>query len=250
MSVRIRLRDTLLAGIAFVVALGCFRLSKWQIDRLGQRRERNAMLADRLSAPAVPLAEIPDDGAAAQYRRTSVRGVFDYEHELALALRAREGSPGVYILTPLRLADGRTLLTVRGWVYAPDGMTIDFARWREGDSVAAQGFIDTFVSARGPVTMESRPQLARQLVRDSLQRRLGEGTRLLPYVLVLTTPTVASETAPARLSPPATTAGPHLSYAIQWAVFGIIALVGTFLVLRRGIAERRSNAVAPSAVAG
>jgi surfeit locus 1 family protein len=244
-------RYILLAVIGVVVALGCFRLSKWQIDRLGERRERNAMLTDRLSSTPSPLSEIPNDSAAAaQYRRISVRGVFDYEHELALALRARDGSPGVYILTPLRLADGRTLLTVRGWVYAPDGMTIDFARWREGDSVDAQGFIDTFVSARGPVTMESRPQLARQLVRDSLQRRLGEGTQLLPYVLVLTTPAVASETTPARLAPPAITAGPHLSYAIQWALFGIISLVGTFLALRRGIAERRSNAVAPSAVAG
>ena len=245
-----RFRYVLLSIIGVAVALGCFRLSKWQIDRMGERRERNAMLAERMASVAVPITDIPNETAAAQYRRTSVRGVFDYEHELGLALRAREGSPGVYILTPLRLADGRTLLTVRGWVYAPDGMTIDFARWREGDSVDAQGFIDTFVSARGPVTMESRPQLARQLVRDSLLPRLGEGTQLLPYVLALTTPVVASETTPARLAPPAITAGPHLSYAIQWAVFGIIALVGTFLALRRGVAERRSNAVAPSAVAG
>jgi len=240
-------RYILLSAIGVAVALGCFRLSKWQVDRLGERRERNAMLADRMSRPA-PLDEIPNDSSA-QYRRTSVRGVFDYEHELALALRAREGSPGVYILTPLKLADGRTLLTNRGWVYAPDGMTIDFARWREQDSVEAQGFLDSYVPARGPVTMESRPQLVRQLVRDSLLRRLGEGTQLLPYVLVLTTP-APGDTVSARLSPPAITDGPHLSYAIQWAVFGIIALVGTFLALRRGIAERRSSAVAPSAVTG
>ncbi|MGH7695005.1 MAG: SURF1 family protein [Gemmatimonadaceae bacterium] len=244
-----RFRHILLSTIGVAVALGCFRLSKWQIDRMGQRRQRNAMLAERMSSAAVPLSKIPNDSAAAQYRRTSVRGVFDYDHELALALRAREGSPGVYILTPLKLADGRTLLTNRGWVYAPDGMTIDFARWREPDSVEAQGFLDSYVTARGPVTMENRPQLVRQLVRDSLLRRLGEGTQLLPYVLVLTTP-AAGDTVSARLAPPAITGGPHLSYAIQWAVFGIIALVGTFLALRRGVAERRSSAVAPSAVAG
>ncbi|HEY7566949.1 MAG TPA: SURF1 family protein [Gemmatimonadaceae bacterium] len=243
-------RYILLSAIGVAVALGCFRLSKWQVDRLEQRRQYNALLAERVSAAPVPLSEIPNDTASAQYRRTYLRGVFDYEHELALALRARDGSPGVYILTPLRLPDGRTLLTNRGWVYAPDGMTIDFARWRERGSVEANGFLDSFVSARGPVTMEGRPQLLRQLVRDSLLLRLGEGTQLLPYVFVLTTPAPASETTPARLSPPAITAGPHLSYAIQWAVFGIISLVGTFLALRRGIAERRSNAVAPSAVAG
>ncbi len=245
-----RFRYILLSIIGVAVALGCFRLSKWQIDRMSQRRERNAMLANRISAVPRPLSEIPNDTTAARYRRVSVRGVFDYDNELALALRSRDGSPGVYILTPLRLPDGRTLLTNRGWVYAPDGMTLDFVRWREGDSVDAQGFLDTFVSARGPVTMESRPQLVRQMVRDSLLQRFGAATQLLPYVLVLTAPVEQGTTAPARLEPPEITAGPHLSYAIQWAVFGIIALVGTFLALRRGIAERRSTAVAPSAVTG
>lgn len=243
-------RYILLSAIGVAVALGCFRLSKWQADRLGQRRARNAMLSERMAAAPVPLGDIPNDTGAAHYRRAVTNGVFDYDHELALALRAREGSPGVYILTPLRLADGRTLLANRGWVYAPDGMTLDFARWRERDTVDVQGFVDTYVSPRGSVTMESRPQLVRQLVRDSLLQRLGAGTQLLPYVLVVTAPATVGDTMPARLSPPAITAGPHLSYAIQWAVFGIIALVGTFLALRRGMADRRSHDVAPSAVAG
>lgn len=243
-------RYILLSIIGVAVALGCFRLSKWQIDRMGQRNERNAMLADRMASVALPLTEIPNDRAAAQYQRISVRGAFDYDHEIALALRSRDGSPGVYILTPLRLPDGRTLLTNRGWVYAPDALTIDFVRWRERDSVDAAGFVDTFVSPRGPVSMQSRPRLVRQLVRDSLLQRFGGQTQLVPYLLVLTTPPEQGAEAPARLAPPDITAGPHLSYAIQWAVFGIIALVGTFLALRRGIAERRSTAVAPSAVTG
>lgn len=243
-------RYILLSAIGVTVVLGCFRLSKWQIDRLGQRRERNELLANRLSAAPVTLGELPNDTAAAHYRRARVRGVFDYDHELALALRANQGSPGVYILTPLRLADGRTLLANRGWVYAPDGMTLDFARWREGDSVDVAGFVDTYVAPRANVTMAGRPRLIRQLVRDSLLPRVGAGAQLLPVVLVVTAPATVGDSMPARLSPPSITAGPHLSYAIQWAAFGIIALVGTFLALRRGIAERRSNAVAPSAVTG
>jgi surfeit locus 1 family protein len=243
-----RSRYIVLTVITVALALGCFRLSKWQVDRLAQRRARNAMLAARLeNAPAV-LSDIPADTSLGHYRRVHVSGAFDYDRQVALALRSRDGSPGVYVLTPLRLTDGRTALANRGWVYAADGMSVDLTPWREGDAVDAEGFLETFVPPRGPVTMEGRPALVRQLVLDSLAQRVAPGTTLFPYVVVITKP--ASPSAPARLAPPSLSEGSHLSYAIQWGAFGIIAVVGTFLAVRRGIAERRSAAVAPFGGAG
>ncbi len=240
-------RYIVLTTICVFLALGCFRLSKWQIDRLAQRRARNAVIADRLAAAPAQISEIPSDTSQGHYRRVSVSGALDYEHETALALRSRDGSPGVYILTPLRLPDGRVLLANRGWVYAPDGMSVDLTRWREQDSVVVEGFLDTFVAPRGRVSMADRPQLVRRLVRDSLTPRVA-ASQLLPYVVVVTQPDPPS--APARLAPPSLSEGSHLSYAIQWAAFGIIALIGMVLALRRGVTERRGNAVAPSPVVG
>ncbi|HJU74967.1 MAG TPA: SURF1 family protein, partial [Gemmatimonadaceae bacterium] len=156
-------RYIVLAVISILLALGCFRLSKWQVDRLAQRRSRNALLAERLATPPAPLSAIPADTAQGHYRRVRVQGVFDYDRELALALRSRDGSPGVYILTPMRLSDGTTVLTNRGWVYAADGMNVDFARWREGNSgdsrysATVEGFLETYVASRGPVTLAGRP---------------------------------------------------------------------------------------------
>jgi surfeit locus 1 family protein len=243
-----RLRYIVLTVITVALALVCFRLSKWQVDRLAQRRERNAMVAVRLATAPTALGDIPVDTSLGHYRRVQVSGVFDYDHEVALALRSRDGSPGVYILTPLRLTDGRTVIANRGWVYAADGMSVDLTPWREADAVDAEGFLETFVPPRGPITMESRPALVRYLVRDSLAQRVAPGGTLLPYVVVITKP--ASPNAPARLSPPSLSEGSHLSYAIQWAAFGIIAVVGTVLAVRRGVAERRSTGVAPSAALG
>ncbi len=243
-----RSRFIVLFVIAFGLALGCFRLSKWQIDRRSQRKARNAMLAARLDAPPAAIDEVPVDTSLGHYRRVRVGGVYVSDREVALALRSRDGSPGVYVLTPLRLSDGRTVLANRGWVYAADGMSADLARWREADTVAAEGFLETFVPARGPVTMEGRPLLVRHLVRDSVAPRVGTDSTVFPYVVVITNPVLAN--APARLEPPSLSEGSHLSYAIQWAAFGVIALVGTVLALRRGIAERRSAQVAPSAALG
>jgi len=243
-----RPRFIVLSVISILLALGCFRLSKWQVDRLEQRRARNAMLAARLATDPATLDDIPTDTSLGHYRRVRVSGVFDYDRQVALALRSRDGSPGVYILTPLRLTDGRTVLANRGWVYAADGMSVDFTAWHDADAVDAEGFLETFVAPRGPVTMEGRPLLARQLVRDSLMPRITSDSSLFPYVVVITSPGPAN--APARLAPPSLSEGSHLSYAIQWAAFGVIALVGTVLALRRGIVERRSPGVAPSAALG
>ncbi len=231
-----------------MLALGCFRLSKWQVDRLAQRRARNAMLAARLEAPPARIDAIPADTAEGHYRRASASGGFDYEREFALALRSRDGSPGVYILTPLRADDGRTVLVNRGWVYAPDGMSVDLSRWRETNSGAVEGFLDTFVEPRGRVSMADRPQLVRRLVRDSILPRVAPDPVLAQYILVVTHP--APQNAPARLAPPSLTEGSHLSYAIQWAAFGVIALVGMVLAVRRGVTERRAGDVAPSAAPG
>jgi cytochrome oxidase assembly protein ShyY1 len=243
-----RPRYIVLAVIALALALGCFRLSKWQLDRRAQRLARNEYIANRLATPPAAIDAVPSDTAEGHYRRVSVVAQFDYAREFALALRPRDGSPGVYILTPARLPDGRALLVNRGWVYAADGMTVDLTRWREADTLAVEGFTDTFVETRGNVTMPDRPQLVRRLVQDSLTQRLGNSTILFPFVLVVTSP--VSQAAPARLAPPPLTEGSHLSYTIQWAAFGVIAIVGMVLALRRGVTERRTSDVAPSAVAG
>lgn len=245
-----RLRYTILAIISALMALGCFRLSKWQADRLAQRRERNAMLAGRLAEPPAPLAAIPGDTTEGHYRRVAAAGVFDYDREFALALRSRDGSPGVYTLTPLRLRDGSTVLANRGWIYAADGMSVDLARWREADSVTVEGFLETYVEPRGPVTIPERPHLIRRLVRDSLLSRVAPEATLSHYILVVTTPLRDGPAAPARLTPPALNEGSHLSYAIQWAAFGVIALAGTALALRRGFSSRRSDVVATSTAQG
>ena len=245
---RPRTSYVVLSIVSLLLALGCFRLSKWQLDRLAQRRARNAMLAARLAAPPARIDAVPADTAEGHYRRAAVSGEFDYEHEFALALRSRDGSPGVYILTPLRADDGRALLVNRGWVYAPDGMSVDLSQWRESSTATVEGFLDTFVPPRGRVSMEDRPQLVRRLVRDSILPRVAPNSVLVPYILVVTNP--APQNAPARLAPPSLTEGSHLSYAIQWAAFGVIAIVGMVLAVRRGVTERPTGDVAPSAAPG
>jgi surfeit locus 1 family protein len=138
----------------------------------------------------------------------------------------------VNIITPVRRAGRDTALLVnRGWVYSPDGITIDETKWREGDSVDANGFVETFPT-QGPFDSPNpaRPRSMRRLNRPAL-------ARLFPYPIanyyVVVTDSARPPTAPPRVEPAPLDEGPHRNYAIQWFSFAAISIIGIVIFLRR-----------------
>jgi surfeit locus 1 family protein len=233
-----RPRLLLFLAIALAATLGFARLGWWQLDRLGERRAANAAVASRFDAPPVPLSEVLADTATARYRRTAVRGTWDYANELVLTSRSRQGSPGVHVITPLKPLDGSPAVLVnRGWVYAADGMTVDLAVWVEGDTGDVSGFVETYTNNAGPVATPSAVRGVRRLTADSVAARI-------PYpiapVLVVQQDTAAAAgmSHPVRIEPPALGEGSHRSYAIQWFAFAAITIIGTLAVIRK---ERRND---------
>jgi len=221
-----------LVGALLVAAL-CVRLGVWQLDRLRQRRARNAqVLARRTEPPLSVSGTISADSA--RDRRLSARGVYDYGHERLWHGRSYEGIPGVDLVTPLRLPDSSAVLVDRGWAPSPDGYHVDQAAYREGDSADVSGIGVAAPRARGDVN-----PLA---LRDSLPYPL------LPFVIQElprsgTSPTSPTSTnlpqPPARWPAPELSDGPHLSYAIQWFSFAVIITVGSIvLAQKRGMARK------------
>jgi len=217
-----------LAGLvgALVVAAACVRLGVWQLERLHQRRERNALLlAARARPPLQVDRSLPPDSACD--RRLHARGVYDYAHERLWHARGYEGVPGVDLVTPLRLADGAAVLVDRGWAPSPDAYHVDQLAYREGDSAVVLGLGMRAPRARGDVDPVA--------LRDSLPYRL------LPFVIQQLPPAAA----PYRPLPPGLirwpipelSDGPHLSYAIQWFSFAVIIGVGSLALARKRAAE-------------
>lgn len=237
-----RRRAWVFAGIAIAIAALFVRLGLWQLDRLAWRRAVNARVTARLAAPPVDAWALPRDTAELRYRGATARGAFEWGRELVLTSRTRNGSPGVWLVTPLRHPDRDTLLlVVRGWVYSPDGETVDLARWREGDTtVALDGFVLPLADSLGPAaTLRGRDERAwRQL--DVATARRVVGAPVLPVLLVQrgdSAPRAAD--VPPRLVPPRLDEANHQSYAIQWFSFAAMALVSAALFVR---AERRRAA--------
>jgi surfeit locus 1 family protein len=228
----VNFRKRILSILAISFAALFIWLGFWQLRRLSERRAANAFLASRRFAPEVQLDSLPSDTAKAHFRRVRVRGAYDYANEIVLTLRVRNGSPGVNILTPVhRPGSDTAVLLNRGWVYSPDGVTIDTKPWREGDSVDANGFVEVFPT-RGPFDAPNpaRPRSMRRLNKILV-------AKLFPYPIanyyVVLTDSARSASAPPRVEPTPLDEGPHRNYAIQWFSFAAISIIGLVIFLRR-----------------
>lgn len=245
---RIRARDVVLVFIAAGFSAVCISLGFWQLRRLAWRRALNAHVEHRLSEAPVSVDSLPRDSAGMHYRQVIVRGTYDYAHQIVLADRTRNGSPGVYIVTPLRMPGRDTaLLVTRGWVYAPDGVRTDLAPWREADTVNAIGYVRPLtVPYKGSAALAERPGAYRWI--DLKAIRASIPYPVYPFSVVLEGDTggtaLTKQHIPPRVPPPPLDEGPHRSYAIQWFSFAIIAIVGTFFYLR-AVNTPRTDALEP-----
>jgi surfeit locus 1 family protein len=226
-------REKALIGIALLFAALFVRLGFWQLERLRERQAYNEPIRSRSTRQPVELRDLPRDLAEARHRRVRVTGEYDYERELVLTLRSRQGSPGVNLLTPLRMAGSDTAVLVnRGWIYAPDGIAADTKPWREPDPRAAEGrvlLLETGDSSGSRTA--GRPDAIRRPNHAAIAAMLPYP--VAPYYVVLTSPGAVPDSTPPRVPPPALDEGSHRSYAVQWFTFALIAVGGSIILVLR-----------------
>ncbi len=229
-------RHTWFIVIAAAAALGMVRLGVWQLSRLGERRLFNAQLRSRLDSATVRPDQLPRDTARVRYRRVRLDGVYDTEREMALISRTRNGSPGVYLVTPLRPQGQDTaILVVRGWVYSANAKdVVNQARWQQSAVANIDGFADTYaIGNPGTVLEEGKGRAIRRLDLDSLAKALPYPIRPW-YVMLLRDPAAAIDSAVpvAFVRPSVDDEANHKSYAVQWFSFALITVLGTIAYVR------------------
>jgi surfeit locus 1 family protein len=103
----------LLTVLMVAVLLG---LGVWQLQRLEWKTDLIAELEQRTAAAPISLTEALETPDAVEYRPVRVTGRWLHDRTLHLVARTYRGAPGLHLVTPLRLSDGRSLLVDRGWV--------------------------------------------------------------------------------------------------------------------------------------
>jgi cytochrome oxidase assembly protein ShyY1 len=220
--------------VALVIAVTCVRLALWQMDRLHGRREYNAAYAAAMAAAPVPIEGLLRDGSDAgdlRYRHVTATGTYDPAHEVILYGRTMDGRPGNHVVTPLVLASGTAVLVDRGWVpFEMDTPPVTEAPVTTGEvevtGLLVPAELGGSPSEDGPVTTVTEIDV------DVLGGQMSYP--LLPVMLQLQDqdPPLTSDL-PVPPPPPELTEGTHLSYAFQWLAFGVIAVIGWFILVRR-----------------
>jgi surfeit locus 1 family protein len=220
-------------------------LGQWQLERLDQVRTVNARLTERSSEPPIELTALLRDGTLdateVEFRRVTVTGVFRPEEEVLQRNRIQRGLQGLDVLTPLDLGEDITLLVRRGWVPTTmDTPPVTEAAPPAG-TVTISGILERSVAQP---TFGARDPETGVLLRifhpdtDRLDRQMSGA--LLPVVLRMDAPPGADAvTLPAAPEAPGLDEGSHLSYAAQWHLFALLALVAYALWWRARL--RRSE---------
>jgi surfeit locus 1 family protein len=224
-------------------------LGFWQLDRLQDRRARNAEISARAEVPVQPIGDVVtagvglDDAEELQYRRVSLTGTYDEDGQVLIRPRSLDGVSGWHVVTPVVLDDGRAVLVTRG--FAPLSTDLDVVRQAvappEGE-VTVTGLLLPTQERQGIGPTDPEDGVLAELSRVDIAR-IGEqyDRALLPVHVQLATQEPPQADLPQLIPTPLTDEGPHLSYAGQWFLFAGVGLVGWPILLHRTGREERDG---------
>jgi surfeit locus 1 family protein len=222
-------RWLLLGAIALLFAVAAVFLGRWQWERtqdiLGAERAALSQaipLEQVVPAPTgedPPATVLPPDGIG---RPVTLSGTYDSAMQVAVVNREHDGAPGVWIVTGLRLADGRVGAVLRGWLPsadAPGAVPPSGPVVVTGMTQPDEGFYADAVTEPGTVASIAHDRLA----------TLWDAS-LLPGFTTLSSQRPDTTPAPTPVMPTVQTSDvpfplQNFVYAFQWWLFALFAIV-------------------------
>lgn len=217
---------TVCTGIALLILLA---LGTWQLQRLQWKQAMLAEVEAGLSAP--PLTLPADSGrlAASNYRLVTVKGRFLHDKAQHLGPRQYQHQPGVHLLTPMTLTDGRILLVNRGWIPSAAGAQVEIDRPSPPTTVT--GVLRTSF-AKGYFTPDYDAAAELWFWYDLAGMAKETGLPLLPAVLEADAAGNDGSGYPIGGVVELNIANRHLQYALTWYSLAIV-LISVFVVFQK-----------------
>jgi cytochrome oxidase assembly protein ShyY1 len=238
-------------ALVVVFAIACCALGTWQLNRRAEALAEVARIDANYDAEAVPVADALADpigfDADQRWQVVALSGEYLGDEEIVVRNRPFGGSSGFEVITPFRLDDGTVFMVDRGWIaQASDGRPSDYA-------APPSGHVQ--VEARlkaGEERIDGRTTTGIEFATIDLAEladRVGETAYTGAYGVLVQSAADAAEP-PLAAAQPLRDEGPHLSYALQWFVFALLAFIGLGWAAtqeRRALAEASGAPDAPKA---
>jgi surfeit locus 1 family protein len=205
------------------------RLGIWQLDRLQQRRARNAEFVRHVSAEPLTLTgePLPAEPADLKDRLAVAKGQFDFDQQIILTQQSWQGRPGVHLVTPLFIEGSKKAVLVdRGWIPAADAENGDLARFNVDGNLLISGMLrPSQILTGGRESIVDSPQRDWYRVDiEAIQDQIPY--ELLPVYLIQAPESNMDELPFKAEQDLELSEGSHLAYAIQWFLFAIILALG------------------------
>lgn len=229
-------------ALVVVFAIACVCLSAWQVARRDEARADIARVEANWDSPARPLAEVLPQldsfDADDKWVRVTLTGQYLVDEELLARGRPLDGNPGFEQLVPFQLSDGTVFIVDRGWLATGNEQDLP-----DTDPAPPTGTVTVVVRLKaGEPTVAGRSAPEGQIATINLPtiaELVGQPTFTGAYGLLDTEDPAAAR--PTAVSKPVADEGPHLSYAFQWILFGIMAFIGLGWAVRQEYRIRNAD---------
>jgi cytochrome oxidase assembly protein ShyY1 len=228
--------------IVFVAVLGVVfvNLGEWQLDRLAQRRERNATTIANERSPIQPYDQVFSHpiSDADQWQKVEARGSFDADHQFVVRYRSNGNLNGYEVVTPLRTASG-VVLVDRGFIPLQRGVQIPSADPPPpAGEVTVVGHVRRNERGRRAATTPVGNQM-RLISSDAIAGTLPYPIKSGYIGLLTVRPEQIGGFQPIEL--PDLSEGPHFWYALQWFMFTAVGVAGIVVFIRGDLRARREE---------
>ena len=217
-------------ALVLLVILGFGLLSRWQWSRAETKRAERVALE---TASVVTPTQLPDTRAltsSAEWTRYTATGSFDLNHQVVVRKRPLNGTNGFWVMTPFVADDHRMIWVNRGWM-------------------PVQGIATSMPSIPQPTPGHQRITGAWRTYESAQKTDLtGLPVGMIPAPAPEVLPVQASVPGYLQITDPKQSGlqtvdtpeideGQNVSYAVQWILFALVAIIGWFIFLRREAAD-------------
>jgi cytochrome oxidase assembly protein ShyY1 len=215
-------------AIVLVSIIGFGLLSRWQWTRADEQR------AERLAiSEAQVLQGVTSVDDLEVFTRVRVSGEFSNQDTQLLRQRPLDGGNGYWVMTPLDTSGGTRIWVIRGWVGASTIATeVPVVPPAPAGTITVSGAVREFEAPLDNVY--GLPD--RVIARMSLEELATPGfTKAVDNRVVQLISATPADDGIVIVPLPEVDEVQNVSYAVQWILFALVAIIGWFIFLRREV---------------
>ncbi|MEN9749337.1 MAG: hypothetical protein RL149_415 [Actinomycetota bacterium] len=222
-------------ALVVVFSIACGFLSNWQFNRRQEALSAMQLLDKNYSSEPVALTELASPDSYSQendWRNVILEGHYLATNSLLVRNRPLDGQPGFLQVVPFQLNSGEIVAVERGWLSADESYNAPAQVPLPSEEPQ---IVFGHVRASEPTFGRSAPSGQLPTINiDLLAKAVGVKDRYFSKLYVrMSSESIAVSQSPKQLGKPQLDEGNHLSYALQWILFALMAAAALFWGIKK-----------------